>query len=135
MMMMRQRPTDGRIAASWTRARASATLIDSPSVATTLTSAWVPSSAVRHSTHSPQPPFGHCSAAAKALAAVDRPEPGGPVNSHACVVADGPGEGLDGRLLADEVAPYGHERLSRRWSTRARTAACSDSTGSEASRT
>ena len=28
----------------------------------------------------------HCSAAAKHSAATDRPEPGGPVNSHACVM-------------------------------------------------
>ena len=36
------RPTDGRWAASATRSRACATLIDSPSVAMTSTSAWVP---------------------------------------------------------------------------------------------
>ena len=88
MMMTRQRPTDGRSAASWTSARASATLIDRPSVATTLTSAWLPSSAVRHSRQWPHPPSGHWRAAANARAAVERPEPGGPVKSHACVIAD-----------------------------------------------
>ncbi len=39
--------------------------------------------------HSPQPPSGHSSAAAKARAATDRPDPGGPVNSHAWVIAPG----------------------------------------------
>ncbi|MDF9814067.1 hypothetical protein M2266_003298 [Streptomyces sp. SPB162] len=33
----------------------------------------------------------HCSAAAKARAAVERPEPGGPVNSQACVILDAAG--------------------------------------------
>ena len=39
--------------------------------------------------HSPQPPDGHSSAAANARAATDRPDPGGPVNSQACVIAPG----------------------------------------------
>jgi len=56
------------------------------------TSAWVPCMVVR------QPALAaaaraagasHCNAAAKARAAVDRPEPGGPVNSHAWVIAPG----------------------------------------------
>ena len=89
MIITRHRPTDGRRAASWTRARMLSTLIDRPSVATTVTSAWVPSSAVRHSWHTPQPPSGHCSAAAKARAATERPDPGGPVNSQAWVMAVG----------------------------------------------
>ena len=37
----------------------------------------------------PSPPSGHWSAAANARAATDRPEPGGPVNSQACVIAAG----------------------------------------------
>lgn len=89
MTMTRQAPTDGRSPASWTRARVSSTLIDRPSVATIRTSAWVPSTAVRHSRQVPQPWLGHCSAAAKARAAVDRPEPGGPVSSQAWVIASG----------------------------------------------
>ena len=59
------------------------------SVAITSTSACEPSMAVRHSMHSPHPADGHCSAAAKARAATDLPEPGGPVNSQACVIAVG----------------------------------------------
>ena len=39
--------------------------------------------------HSPQPWRGHCSAAANARAATERPEPGGPVNSQAWVIAAG----------------------------------------------
>ena len=62
--------------------------MDSFSVRTMITSAWEPASTVWHSWHSPQPasgpgPRSHCSAAAKAIAALDRPEPGGPVNSQA----------------------------------------------------
>ena len=50
-------------------------------------SGWEPASAVRQAWHSPQPvPRSHCSAAANAMAALDRPEPGGPVNSHAWVI-------------------------------------------------
>ena len=46
-----------------------------------------PLSAVRHSLQSPQPPAAHCSAAANARAALDLPEPGGPVINHACDIA------------------------------------------------
>ncbi len=38
----------------------------------------------------PHPPSGHCRAAAKTRAAVERPEPGGPVSSQAWVI-EGPG--------------------------------------------
>ena len=89
MMITRQRPTEGRAAASRTRSRASFTVRVRPSVATTSTSACVPSSAVRHSRQVPQPPSGHCKAAAKAFAATDLPDPGGPVSSHAWVMAAG----------------------------------------------
>src|SRR3954447_254596 len=115
MMMMRQRPTDGRSAASWTSARASATLIESPSVATTLTSAWLPSSAVRHSRHCPQPPSGHCKAAANARAAVERPEPGGPVNSQAWVM---PIPGSPRRVPAASVAAARRTATVGSWPTR-----------------
>ena len=37
----------------------------------------------------PHPPSGHCKAAANARAATERPDPGGPVNSQACVMAVG----------------------------------------------
>jgi adenylate cyclase len=42
--------------------------------------------------HSPQPvpSRSHCSAAANARAATDRPDPGGPVKIHACVMAPFP---------------------------------------------
>jgi len=40
----------------------------------------------RHSPHPGVPSEVHCSAAAKHTAATDRPEPGGPVISHAWVI-------------------------------------------------
>lgn len=63
---------------------------------TTSTSACVPTRAVWQPSQKPQPGMPpsarsgltHWRAAAKARAAVDRPEPGGPVNSHACVIVD-----------------------------------------------
>ena len=81
------RPCVGALAARSTSARISLTPIDSPSGTTNRTSAWVPPSVVWHAWHSPHPPFGHCSAAANARAATDRPDPGGPVNSQAWVLA------------------------------------------------
>ena len=72
------------------RARISLTPSDSPSVATSWTSAWVPAITVRHTWQASQPWRGHCSAAAKARAATDRPEPGGPVNSQAWVIEPRP---------------------------------------------
>ena len=75
--------------------------------------------------HSPQPPSRHSSAAANARAATDRPDPGGPVNSQAWVIApvfglaageQGRGRGgrlfqlSDHRVLAGQVAEdAGHE--------------------------
>ncbi len=50
------------------------------------TSAWVPASTVWQAWHSPQPARSHWRAAAKATAALERPEPGGPVNSQAWVM-------------------------------------------------
>jgi adenylate cyclase len=53
------------------------------------TSACVPAMVVVHALHSPQPgtPSAvHCSAAAKHSAAIDRPDPGGPVINHAWVM-------------------------------------------------
>jgi adenylate cyclase len=79
----------GRRAEIWTSARISATEIDRPSGTTTCTSACVPAIDVRQPGHVPHPvPVSHSSAAANARAATERPEPGGPVNSHACGTAD-----------------------------------------------
>ena len=64
--------------------------MDSPSGTTRCTSACVPARVVRHCGHAPQPSSAHCSAAANARAATDRPDPGGPVNSHACVIPAAP---------------------------------------------
>jgi hypothetical protein len=59
------------------------------SVRTSVTSGCAPDSDVRHAVHFPQPPEPHCSAVAKARAAFDRPEPGGPVNNQAWLMACG----------------------------------------------
>jgi hypothetical protein len=40
----------------------------------------------RHSPHPGVPSEVHCRAAAKHNAAMDRPEPGGPVSNQACVI-------------------------------------------------
>src|SRR5690606_16545961 len=85
----RHRPWDGARWARATRERTSSMEMVTRSVATSVTSACVPARAVRHSWHVPQPPAGHCRAAAKARAAMDRPEPGGPVTSQAWVMAEG----------------------------------------------
>jgi adenylate cyclase len=50
----------------------------------------VPAIVVVQARHSPQPGTPadpHCNAAAKHSAATERPEPGGPVISQACVIA------------------------------------------------
>ena len=73
-------------------ARISSTPMDSPSGITRRTSAWVPAIVVVHARQRPQPgpPSSedpvHWSAAAKHNAATERPEPGGPVTSQACVI-------------------------------------------------
>ena len=93
MMTIWYRPTAGWRAASCTSARISFTPMERPSGTTSRMSVCVPVIAVWHDGHSPHPrtpaTVGHCRAAANARAATDRPEPGGPVNSHACVIADG----------------------------------------------
>ena len=89
MMMTRKRPCDGDRCASSTRGRAVSARMKTPSVATTVTSGCSPRRVVVQSWHVPQPPVVHCSAAANARAALDRPEPGGPVSSHAWVIAAG----------------------------------------------
>ena len=80
----------GRRDAIWTIARISSTPMDSPSGMTRRTSACVPAIVVVQARHSPQPGTPgdvHCKAAAKHSAATERPEPGGPVISQACVIA------------------------------------------------
>ena len=84
-----QRPVPGRRDAICTIVRIASTPIESPSGMIRRTSAWVPAIVVVHARHSPQPGAPsevHCSAAAKHSAATDRPDPGGPVISQACVM-------------------------------------------------
>ena len=83
------RPVPGRRDAICTMSRISRTPIDRPSGMIRRTSACVPAMVVVQARHSPQPGMPsevHCSAAAKHSAAIDRPDPGGPVISHACVM-------------------------------------------------
>ena len=95
-----QRPSAGRRADAATTARISSTEIESPSGTTARTSGWVPARTVRQAEHCPQPRSppvsppvspsrSHCRAAANACAATERPDPGGPMNSHAWVIAPG----------------------------------------------
>src|SRR5215217_5741995 len=88
MITTRHRPTDGRRAARGSSSLVWSTEICSPSVRSAVTSACVPCSTVRQLWQVPQPgsACSHSSAAAKARAATERPEPGGPVNSHACII-------------------------------------------------
>ena len=105
-----RRPT-GASAARRTRSRTSSTPIESFSVRITVTSAWEPPSTVRHAWQAPQPASrSHWSAAAKATAALERPDPGGPVNSQAWVMPWPPAavrERRDRGVLADQVVPDG----------------------------
>ena len=85
-----RRPT-GASAERRTRSRTSSTPIESFSVRTMVTSACEPASTVWHAWHSPQPasgpwPSSHSRAAANATAALDRPDPGGPVKSQAWLI-------------------------------------------------
>jgi adenylate cyclase len=57
--------------------------MESNSVRTRVTSGCAPDNDVRQAVHVPHPPELHCNAAANARAALERPEPGGPVNSQA----------------------------------------------------
>ena len=90
MMTIWYRPTAGWRAASCTSARISFTPMDRPSGTTSRMSVCVPAIAVWQDGALAAPVAGgHCRAAANARAATERPEPGGPVNSHACVIAAG----------------------------------------------
>src|SRR6185369_8819053 len=87
--------------------------------------------------HSLQPPSSHSRAAAKARAATERPDPGGPVNSQAWVIAPGsggrPAELGDHHVLAGQVVKdarvrgrgaAGHGRcLGAGWGVGVRTSA------------
>ncbi len=85
----RQRPTDGLRWATEMRSSACWRLMMTPSVRSVVTSAWLPASTVWQAWQRPQPasPSSQSRAAAKARAAIERPDPGGPVNSQACVIA------------------------------------------------
>ena len=115
MIITCQRPPAGWCAARMTRARTSLTRMDSVLVLTMSTSAWVPASTVWHASQSPQPPRGHCSAAANARAALDRPDPGGPVNSQACVM---PSAGSPRRAASADRAAAASTSTARSWPTR-----------------
>src|SRR4051812_42171314 len=110
-----QRPPAGCRPARETRVRASSTPMDSLRVLTTSTSAWVPASAVWQASQASQPPSGHCRAAANARAAVERPEPGGPVNSQAWVM---PIPGSPRRMPAASVAAARRTATVGSWPTR-----------------
>ena len=113
-MTTRQRPRSGASETLRTSCRASATPYDRPSGATTVTSGWVPARTVWQSSHWPQPPLGHCSAAANARAATERPEPGGPVSNHACVMLAGP---PPLRIVAASAAAWARTATACSWPT------------------
>ena len=79
-----QRLPTGASAELRTRSRTSSTPMESFSVRVTRTSGCDPTAISWHEWHTPHPPCSHCSPAAKAIAALDRPDPGGPVNNQAC---------------------------------------------------
>ena len=94
MISTRHGEANGDEAASTTMARTSSIRINVPSVRCTVTSVADLSSTVRQLWHSPQPGCvdprschsRHSSAAAKARAAIERPDPAGPVISQAWVI-------------------------------------------------
>ena len=65
--------------------------------------------------HCPQPWFGQSSAAANARAATDRPDPGGPVNSQACVM---PSTCSPRSSRAATAAACSSSATTRSWPTR-----------------
>ena len=83
----RQPPIDGAHAMRVRSSRTSSTLIDRPSVRMISTSGWPLDAAERQSLQVPQPILGQIRAWAKATAADERPEPGGPVKTQACVIS------------------------------------------------
>ena len=90
-MTMRHLPTVGSMAAGVTTSvrMVSTPMVSSRGVMCT-TSVWAPRCTLRHCSQVPQPMMCglvHSRAAAKATAALDRPDPGGPVKSQAWVIA------------------------------------------------
>ena len=110
-----RRPT-GASAEIRTSSRTSSTPIESCSVRVTRTSGCEPTATSWQEWHSPQPPRSHCRAAANATAALDRPEPGGPVNSHACVMSPSTARcsALDDAALPDQPVPHRSRALHDR---------------------
>src|SRR5690625_7370334 len=94
MISTRWLPVAGARCAVMTRVRTSSLAIDSLSVATTVTSGWVPAAVGRQARQVPHPvPTTHCRGAAKARAAGEGPEPGGPGDSQGCPEEAGGGDG------------------------------------------
>ncbi len=90
-MTIRQRPCEADRAAVVTSSRTSRMSMTTLSVLTLVMSGWVADMAIRQFLQVPHPggDSSHWRAAAKARAATERPEPGGPVNSQAWVMARG----------------------------------------------
>src|SRR5699024_861721 len=87
-MITRQLDTVGRRAASSTTVRIRSMPMDSSWGWMNTTSPWESARVARQCSHRPQPTSSgseHTRAAAKARAATERPEPGGPVKSQECV--------------------------------------------------
>ena len=82
MIMMRKRPTEEPIIEVATSSRISAMVICTFSVDNTWMSGCVPALARTHDWQRPHPCSLHWSAAAKANARLERPDPGGPVISQ-----------------------------------------------------
>lgn len=94
----RHRATVGIFAADRMTARTSSTVMVIPSVETHSTSGWVPARTLRHWSHRPHPTTSgssQTSAVAKAFAATDRPDPGGPVSSQECVITPEPAASVE----------------------------------------
>ena len=87
MTTTRQPPIDGAQETRVRSSRISSTLIDKPSVRIISTSGWPLVFALLQSVQVPQPLLEQISAWAKATAADERPEPGGPVKSQAWVIS------------------------------------------------
>jgi hypothetical protein len=84
---MRQPPTDGDHDEREINSRTTSALMDRPVGLNLSTSTWVDESTVVQSTHRPQPLSLQTNEAAKAIAAFDLPEPGGPTNNQEWVIA------------------------------------------------
>lgn len=87
MTTTRHAPIDGAYATRVRSSRTSSTLIESPSVRIISTSGWMWILAELRSLHVPQPLLGQMRAWAKAIAAEERPDPGGPVKTQAWVIS------------------------------------------------